>query len=172
MKRMITAVLMALVMAVAPVAAASAQASTMTQDDPCLHYTNHEYEVCTAYIANSSLAVLVPYYKYARSTNTTLQRYVTYRLGSRYTGSAYNTITSRVSGWPMGSFDVAVPRISILSVNSSLQTNTATLTTQETWRVENKQDKPIYQESNQLHTVTMQRVPSYILHKWVVTDIR
>lgn len=149
--------------------------STMTDtgtDYPCLRYSDHVYEVCSAYVANASLAVLVPYYKYAASPNTGTSRYVGYRLGSRYYGDAYDTIRNRVAAWPGGTRDVAIPTIRILSVSSNLQTNTATLTTEETWRVTDKNDRIVYQESNVRHAITMQRVPSYFLHKWVVTDIR
>lgn len=138
----------------------------------CLHYSGHVYEVCTAYIANSSLAVLVPYYKYAKSTDAALSRYVTYRLGSRYTGQAYDVITKRVASWPAGTYDVSVPDIRILSVSSSLQTNTATLVTEESWKVTSDTGQVMYQENGQRHTVTMHRVPSYLLHKWVVTNLQ
>lgn len=138
----------------------------------CAHYSGHVYEVCTAYLANSSLAVLVPYYKYATSSNGTLARYVSYRLGSRYTGQAKNVIVQRVKGWPTGTHDVAVPVIKILSVHSSLTTNTATLQTEESWKVTTKSGRVIYRETNRHHTVTMHRVQSYLLHKWVVTNLR
>lgn len=144
---------------------------TVTDDEhPCLQFTNHEYEVCSAYIANSSLAVLVPYYKYANA-NDSWSRYVTYRLGSRYTGQAYEQMRNRVAAWPAGKNDVGVPHIDILSVSSSLATNTATLITKESWRVESSDDTLIYQEIGQQHVVTMERVPSYVLHKWVVTNV-
>lgn len=152
--------------------ASSQPSSSANTLDACLHYAGHVYEVCTAYIANSSLAVLVPYYKYANGSNTTLRRYVTYRLGSRYSGQAYRLITARVAQWPTGTMEVAVPYIRIIAVHSSLRTNTATLTTQETWQVTTQTGRVVYQERNQRHTITMHRVPSYILHKWVVTNLQ
>lgn len=155
------------------------QVDTLTRDvidnvDPhtCLQFTNHEYEVCTAYIFNSSMADLVPYYKYAHSANAGLARFVDYRLGSRYTGSSNTLIRDRVAAFPSGEFDVDVPAIKIVSVNASLATNSATLQTVESWRVTDKADNVIYQETDVPHTVTMARVPSYVLHKWVVTSIR
>lgn len=142
------------------------------QSHPCLQLSNHEYEVCAAYVANSSTAVLVPYYKYARANdNVSLQRFVTYRLGSRYDAQAYATMKTRVASWPAGKHDVNVPHIKILSVHADLQANTATLITQETWTVTDKNDAVIYQETDQQHTVTMRRVPSHVLHKWIVTSI-
>ena len=141
-------------------------------DHPCLHAGNHEYEVCTAYVANSSLAVLVPYYKYAHSKNAATVRYVTYRLGSRYQDDAYVTITSRTAGWPAGNNVVSTPTIEIESVTSDLPSNSATLQTREWWLVTDANGRVLYREDGESHTVSMSRVPSYVLHKWVVTDIR
>lgn len=150
----------------------SRASSTSSTLDACLHYTGHVFEVCTAYIANSSLAVLVPYYKYAKSPQDSLARYVAYRLGSRYTGQANTVITNRVAAWPAGTHEVSVPIIKILSARSSLQTNTATLVTQETWKVTSQGGSVIYRENGKRHTVTLHRVQSYVLHKWVVTNLQ
>jgi len=150
-------------------------ASTQSLSDTsktCLHYTDHIYEVCTAYIYNSVLADLVPYYKYSFGSNSSLARFVSYRLGSRYTGQAYSTITSRVTNWPTGKKEVRIPSIKILSANVDLDTNTAVLTTQENWRVTTEAGQVIYSETNAPHTITMEKVPSYILHKWIVTNIQ
>lgn len=154
--------------------AAASSASLAPATDslyPCLQYQNHVYEVCTAYITNASLAVLIPYYKYAHSPDAALRRYVTYRLGSRYTGAANSLMQRRVANWPPGTHEVSLPSISVLSANSSLQTNTATLVTREDWTVTDQNGRIIYQETGQLHTITLRRVPSYVLHKWVVSDI-
>jgi|SRR5215471_12167055 len=140
--------------------------------DSCLQYADHEYEVCVAYIFNASLADLLPYYKYAHSPNTSVRDFIHYRLGSRYIGQANTLLQNRVANWPEGTMSVAIPRIKITSVNASLATNTATLTTIESWKVTNSSRQVIYQENNAHHTSTMQRVPSYLLHKWVVTNIQ
>jgi hypothetical protein len=149
----------------------STQASDTDYKHPCLRFTDHEYEVCSAYIANASLAVLVPYYKYA-NTGDGWTRYVTYRLGSRYIGRAHDQIQSRVASWPTGTNEVDAPHIEIMSVTSSLTTNIATLVTKESWRVQSSDRTVLYQEVDQQHVIMMQRVPSYILHKWVVTDVQ
>jgi hypothetical protein len=154
-----------------PQSATTTASQTSDLAQPCLRFQNHEYEVCTAYVANASLAVLLPYYEYAKSPNSTLARYVTYRLGSRYTGGAYQKIVNRVATWPIGNHDVAIPSIAIMSVASNLQTNTATLVTRESWKVTTESGQVIYQEVNKQHSIIMQRVPSYLLHKWVVTSI-
>ncbi len=141
-------------------------------ENTCLRFSNHQYEVCSAYIFNVAMADLLPYYKYANTNNASLARFVSYRLDSRYTGDANTLIRARVSSWPAGDNDVDVPAIRILSVDSSLATNTATLQTQETWRVTDKLDNTVYRERAAYHIVTMARVPSYVLHKWVVTNIQ
>lgn len=152
---------------------ATSQPASLTQTlQTCARYRNHVYEVCSAYIFNSSLAVLVPYYKYVHNGNTALERYVSYRLGSRYTGQANTLMKNRVAHWPAGTMEVGVPTIHISSVHSSLATNTATLVTSETWHVTTQSGRPVYQENNRRHVITMHRVPSYILHKWVVTNIK
>lgn len=192
MKKILVASIVSLALAIVPLSATpasalswsdffggSSSAQTATQpavdetDDehPCLRATNHEYEVCTAYIANASAAVLVPYYKYANSTDG-WQRFSTYRLSSRYVGDAYMTIQDRTASWPSGVHEVSVPDIHIVSVDSDLADNTATVVTRESWKVTDQTGQIIYQEMDQSHTITMQRVPSYVLHKWVVTNIQ
>lgn len=153
----------------------STTAATTTQGtntaQACLHYTNHTYEVCYAYIVNSSLGALLPYYSYAHSGDPLLADAVAFHLNERYVGQANTVVTNRVAGWPAGSTDVGLPDIRVTSVTSSLATNTATLHTVESWKVTGENGQVLFQESNVPHTITMHRVPSYILHKWVVTNI-
>ncbi len=140
-------------------------------ENTCLAFMDHEYEVCTAYIFNSSISVLVPYYDFAKNDNASVARAVSYRLDSRYTGQANALIRARVSQWATGTYDADLPLIRILSVNASLAANKATLRTQETWVVADEHGNVVYREDNAYHTITMARVPSYLLHKWVVTNI-
>ncbi len=140
-------------------------------ENTCLMFSNHQYEVCTAYIFNASIADLLPYYSYSRSNNASLSRLVSYRLESRYEGQANSLVRERVMNWPAGNYDVDLPIIKILSINASLATNSATLQTQESWRAADESGKIMYAESNTPHTITMERIPSYLLHKWVVTSI-
>lgn len=141
-------------------------------ENTCLAFMDHDYEVCTAYIFNASMAALVPYYDLAHSSNAQIAGLVSSRLDSRYSGQANALIRSRVSSWAAGMYDTDLPLIRILNVNTSLATNTATLRTQETWVVADGHGNVVYREDNAYHTVTMARVPSYLLHKWVVTDIQ
>lgn len=137
----------------------------------CLQYQGHLYEVCTAYIVNSQLGALVPYYKYAHSGNISAGKVVSDHLEKRYTGQARQVIVNRVRSWPITKYDVAVPNIRIISAKSNLAANSATLVTQESWQVRSNDGQLIYQENNARHIITLQRVPSYVLHKWVVSAI-
>ncbi|HSW80407.1 MAG TPA: hypothetical protein VLG47_06530 [Candidatus Saccharimonadales bacterium] len=141
-------------------------------DNPCAHFKNHEYEVCTAYVANSVLADLVPYYTFVHSDVDFMKQAATDRLDSRYSGQAYSVLTNRTRNWPIGETEVDVPKIKILSVKSNLSSNTATMKTRESWTVKTDSDQILYRENSKIHTITMHRVPSYVLHKWVVTNIQ
>jgi hypothetical protein len=140
-------------------------------DHPCLTFTARHLEVCTAYVSNSSLAARLPYYRYSNSTNRALVIDVSNRLASRYTGDAFMQIFNQTDGWP-SSVDVSVPRIFVTLVQVTPDQNFATLTTVESWSVRTEQGACLFCETRAPHTVTMQRVPGLILHKWVVTSLR
>lgn len=156
-----------------PLNATPNQPGKLPESTSCLQVSDHIFEVCTAYFANCSFAALVPYYKYGRSANTARVIEARNRLESRYTGVARKIIESRVNAWPKGETDVSLPKISLVSVTSSLATNKASIVTRETWTVKShKSGRTIYKEVNRLHRTTMQRVQGLLLHKWVVTAIR
>ena len=163
-------VILALVVTSLPVSAAplAATNSTLTQ---CLRYSGHIYEVCTAYIFNSSIGALEPYYKYGRSSNSYAVQLVINHLTKRYVGTALTTVTNRVNQFPSGTYTVEGPHITILAATSSLTTDSAVLQTRESWTIRAANGAVVYSENNQLHTVIMNRVPSYILHKWVVSKL-
>src|SRR5882724_10303039 len=54
----------------------------------CLHVDRHQYEACTAYVANASYLARLPFYKLGHSGNSDLARTFRERLESRYTGAA------------------------------------------------------------------------------------
>lgn len=130
----------------------------------------HGYEVFTAYLANSMAEALWPYYKLGRSKNDAWVAAATNRLESRYYDQARAVIEKRVAGWPRGIQKVPVPHVEVTCLNTYLSTDTALLTTTETWKVTTKSGKLLYAEKNQTHHITMHRVPGLILHKWVVTS--
>lgn len=155
-----------------PLVTVSAAPLTSTNQtlSQCLRYSGHIYEVCSAYISNSSIGALEPYYKYSRGGSPWLTAAVSDHLAKRYVGSALQTATNRAANFPVGWYDIDGPQITVLNVTSNLATNQATLQTQESWTVRASNGSIVYQEINKTHNVVMQRVPSYVLHKWVVTS--
>ncbi len=148
-------------------ATATPEPGTLQQ---CLKYQGHVYEVCYAYIVNSSLGALLPYYAYAHSGNLTAGKIVSNHLEKRYVGQARQVVVERVRGLPRGKFEIGLPFIKIVSVSSD--GNNAQLTTEETWQVHDQAGNVVYQENGLRHQVSMQRVPSYVLHKWVVSSLQ
>lgn len=138
----------------------------------CLHYHQHQYEICTAYIANSSLSALLPYYKYVHSPNSARRAAALNRLKSRYYGSARRLIVHRVAGWPRGENHVSLPDISIVTVYSEKDANRATMVTRESWRVTSGSGRVLRSEKKGMHMVSMRRVRGLVVHKWVVTAIQ
>lgn len=161
---------LALLLTAVPVSAAAPSTDSNATAAQCLHYSGHIYEVCTAYIFNSSIGALEPYYKYSRGTSPWLTAVVSDHLAKRYVGSALQTATNRVANFPAGWYSVEGPHIAVLGVSSNLAANQAILRTSESWTVRSASGRIVYQEVNKPHTVVMQRVPSYILHKWVVSS--
>jgi hypothetical protein len=146
--------------------------ATTPSTHPCLSYQQRHYEVCTAYIFNSSFAARLPYYTYAKSPNPAWARLADYRLSSRYSGQAYQMLQDQVRSWPAGTATVSMPTITIRSVSVTSDLNFATLQTSESWEVRSPSNALLLREQNRAHTISMQRVPGLILHKWIVTRIR
>lgn len=173
MRKVLCAVTMTGAALALPLGGGAAQASVTDTLRACLRYEGRAYEVCTAYVGNSSLLALVPYYKWANSSNPARAVAVTNRLRSRYYGAARRLIAGRVNGWPAGENKVSIPLFTILSVSSDLEHNRAILRTRETWRVRTKSNgRTIYREIGRPHRITMKRVQGLVLHKWVVSAIR
>jgi len=142
-----------------------------TGEHVCLNVPSRHLEVCTAYVANASLAARYPYYQFGRSTNHTVASSALGRLGSRYNGAAYRSLVQQTAGWPTR-VHVSLPNIHLDSVSVAADDSSAVLHTRETWRVTANGGQVLFAENNQPHTITMRRVPGVVLHKWVVTDIR
>lgn len=133
----------------------------------CAHFKGHLYEACFAYVFNDSALALRGYYADPSKTGDALEGFL-----YRYRAQARSLIAGRVAGWPPGRNTVGLPKITILKASSSLVTNTAQLTTQETWRVTDSSGNLVYAENNRLHQISMARVQGKLLHIWVVTAIR
>ncbi len=139
----------------------------------CLHADRHQYEVCTAYVANASYLARLPFYKLGHSSSSDLARTFRGRLESRYTGAARAQLERQTASWPGPSqLDVFLPSIRIDSVTVAADLSTARLTTHETWLVRVEGGRTLFAESNAAHVISLARVPSVVLHKWVVTAIR
>lgn len=139
---------------------------------PCMHYAGHVYEACFAYVVNDSSLVLGPYYAKARSADPSKAGEALEDFHYRYRDQARSLIARRVASWPRGENIVAVPRITIIDATSSLVSNSASLTTRETWRVTTTSGRVLYTENNRLHHISMKRVKGKLFHVWVVTSIR
>lgn len=151
----------------------SAVAAARVSAKACLHTDRHQYEVCTAYVANASYLARLPYYKFGHSADADLARTFRERLESRYTGTARAMIERQTAGWPGPSeLDVFLPTIQIDSVSVSADLSHAALTTHESWLVRTESGKALFEERDVAHVITLARVPGLVLHKWVVTAIR
>lgn len=168
MFKLAAAVVTAAAMLAVP-AAQSRPAGTISQ---CASLKGHVYEACFAYVVNDSLLALRNYYRLANSNDPYDSLGAGEDFQYRFRGAAYRLIQQRVAGWPAGTNTVYLPRITIISARASLATNTAHLTTRETWRVTTSSGRVLFAENNKLHHITMARVRGKLLHIWVVTAIR
>jgi hypothetical protein len=150
----------------------SARQATEAGNHSCLQLRRHQYEVCFAYIANASYLARLPFYKLGRSTNPDIARTFREHFESRYTQAARAFIERQTAQWPPpGQLDVFLPTIRIISVSVAADLSTATLATRETWLVRTEGGATLFAENNVSHTISLARVKSKILHKWVVTNI-
>lgn len=150
----------------------SAKDATRTAAHSCLHISRHQYEVCTAYVANASYLARLPFYKFGHSANADLARTFKQHLESRYTGAARAQIERQTANWPSpDELDVYLPSIHIDSVTVAADLSTATLTTHETWLVRTERGTTLLSERNAPHTIVLARVRGLLLHKWIVTAI-
>jgi len=139
----------------------------------CLHVDRHQYEVCTAYVANASYLARLPFYKFGRGSDASVARTFKEHLESRYTGAARSRLERQTASWPGPThLDVFLPTIRIDSITVAADLSTARLTTHETWLVRTESGQTLFSERNAAHVITLARVPGLVLHKWVVTAIQ
>jgi hypothetical protein len=137
----------------------------------CLTVEPRHLEVCTAYVANATVAGRYPYYQLGHSSNRTLADAATSRLRSRYTDQAYQYLVRQTAGWP-SSVKVDLPNIRIDSVTVPADARSAVLRTHESWRVEDDAGRVLFVETNRAHVITLRRVPGVLVDKWVVAAIQ
>jgi len=130
-------------------------------------YHNHEYEVCTAYVANSAEIALQGFYKFGRSPSGARAGLARHHFESRYYDGPRQAIEGRVDSWPSGENKVD-ENIDVQQLSSSLSANRALLTTLESWQVTAPDGHALLQEQNRRRGITMCKIPGLLLHKWVV----
>lgn len=134
---------------------------------PCAHISRHQYEVCSAYFYASGLRWA--FYRYGRGQ--TLGSVVKDKLEDRYWSSARAQIERQAAGWP-ADVETTAPRITIVAISVNQAITSATLTTRESWDIQAQNGPVLFQETRATHHITLKKVPSILLHKWVVTSIR
>lgn len=137
----------------------------------CLSTHPRQWEICTAYTVNASLTARYPYYQAADSSDQHLASAARDRLGSRYTGRAFDILATQTQSWPTN-ITVQLPIIRISHIDIAADGQTATLATRETWRVTDRDNQPRFEEKDKPHIITLAKIPGVVLEKWVVTDIR
>jgi hypothetical protein len=147
----------------------------------CLPYTdlskykNHEYEVCTAYIANSAEIALRGFYKYGNSRVGYLADAAKHHFETRYWQKPRRAIERDVASWPKSSSllgnDTDVS-ITLRSLSSNLSADRALLKTRESWQVTSPDGKVLHNEPLHKKEITMCRgkLPGHPLHEWVVVS--
>jgi hypothetical protein len=136
----------------------------------CLTVEARHLEVCTAYVANATVAARYPYYQLSHSTNRTLADAATSRLRSRYTDQAYQFLVRQTAGWP-SDVKVDLPSVRIDSVTVAADGHSAVLRTHESWRVEDDAGRVLFVETNRAHVITLRQVPGVVVDKWVVVAV-
>lgn len=142
------------------------------QNNNCARYTASAYEACIAYVFDASFADAIPYYQYIKSSNSALANFVSDRIKTEYSGQAIDALKARVAGWPQGNMEVSTPNIKVLSLSSDVTSNTAYISTQETWRVETEAGRNLFQETKAHHVITLQHVQGQPTDDWVVVSIQ
>ena len=138
-------------------------------------YQNHEYEVCTAYIANSSQIALRGFYKFGNSRVGYVATPARHHFETRYYGTPRRHIEREVDGWPKGvgltGNDVDAS-MTLMSLSSGLAADRAVLTTKESWTVTANDGRVLHNEPMHSKEVTMcrGRLPGHPLHEWVVVS--
>lgn len=136
-------------------------------------YHNHEYEVCTAYIANSAEIALQGFYKYGNNRVSYLADAARHHFKTRYWAGPRRTIEREVDSWPTtrGFTGNRVREdIDLVSLSSNLKADRGVLRTRENWRVTSPTGRILHDEPRHIRNVTMcrGRLPGHPLHAWFV----
>jgi hypothetical protein len=138
-------------------------------------YHDHEYEVCTAYVANSAEIALQGLYKFGNSRYTALADTARHHFETRYWDGPRQTIEHEVDSWPKTWSVVGNEvdqSVDILSVTSDLKADRGLVHAQENWEVMSPDGSLLYSEPSHNKDITLCRgkLPGHILHEWVVVS--
>lgn len=136
-------------------------------------YRNHEYEVCTAYVANSAQIALQGFYKFGNNRSSFLADSAKHHFETRYWEQPRQSIEQEVDSWPKTKSifgNRVAENIDIASVSSSLKADRGLLRTSESWEVTTPSGETLHHESRHFKNITMCRgkLPGHVLHEWVV----
>ncbi len=143
----------------------------LSQSPECAKLADQEARICYAYIVNASLGARLSFYKFGSSSNPTVAQEAKERLQKRYDKDARRLVEGQARSFPED-VNVDAPSVRIESVKADLARDTATLRTVESWLVKDKTGKVLFEEKDQPHTVTLSRTQSFVLRRWVVTQIK
>ncbi len=136
-------------------------------------YTNHEYEVCTAYVYNAGQVALQGFYKYGNNEVLYVADAARHHFENRYWEQPRETIEAAVDTWPKTSSvrgNTVAQTVTVQSLSANLEADRAVLQTRESWRVIQPDGTLLYNEPVHDKDVTMcrGRQPGHPLHEWVV----
>lgn len=136
-------------------------------------YTQHQYEVCTAYTGNSAGVALQGLYKYGNNRASYAADAAEHHFETRYFAKARQSIEAKVATWPRTSSlrgNQVLNSIHLRSLSSSLKDNRALLKTRESWKVRAPNGKLLYDEPSHTKNITMckGKLPGHVLHAWFV----
>lgn len=136
-------------------------------------YRNHEYEVCTAYTANSAEVALQGFYKFGNNRAGYLADTTRHHFETRYWGEPRQSIERDVDSWPKTSRitgNRVKEDIDVISVSSSLKADRGLVQTRENWDVAAPNGEVLHHEPRHTKNITMCRgkLAGHLLHEWVV----
>jgi hypothetical protein len=136
-------------------------------------YHNHEYEVCTAYVANSAEIALQGFYKFGNNKISYLADAARHHFETRYWQGPRNHIERDVDAWPKTgriTGNKVTEDIDVVSVSSNLRADRGLVQSRESWSVKAPSGKILHREARHTKNITLCRgkQSGHLLHEWVV----
>jgi hypothetical protein len=138
-------------------------------------FTNHEYEVCTAYVVNSADIALQAFYKLGNNSIGLSAETARSHFETRYYDQPRQAIEQEVASWPTtsGIFGNSVEQsVTVMSLSSNESQDRGVLQTQESWKVTAQNGTVLLDEPMKIKDITMcrGRLPGHPLHEWAVVE--